>query len=220
MTVPAPVVSEETTLSIEDIIKQRILDQVWDDVRRRVKPPEKPYQYQRARGFDQEKSKRSLAEVYEDEYLQQTEKQDEFTMRGVKQDPEYVEIEKLKKSLFLKLDSLTNFHSTPKLPGIEPQVVSNVSAVVMEEAIPSAVAQHNLLAPEEVQAKHHVPVKGSTELTPADRRRQRITKKWHTRRSATKQSVKGRGVRNKVQNFKMKSSKQFFTSLQQTATDT
>lgn len=94
MTVPAPVVSEETTLSIEDIIKQRILDQVlyfalcislevnnhysflqvWDDVRRKVKPPEKPYQYQRARGFDQEKSKRSLAEVYEDEYLQQTEK--------------------------------------------------------------------------------------------------------------------------------------------------
>lgn len=39
---------------------------------RRVKPVEKPYDYSRSRPLDQEKSKLSLAEVYEQEYIKQT----------------------------------------------------------------------------------------------------------------------------------------------------
>lgn len=47
--------------------------QAWDDVQRKIKPPERPYDYQRARPLNQEKSKRSLAEIYEDHYVKQTE---------------------------------------------------------------------------------------------------------------------------------------------------
>lgn len=47
--------------------------QSWDDVQRKEKPPEKPYDYRRARPLNQEKSKRSLAEVYEEEYVAKTE---------------------------------------------------------------------------------------------------------------------------------------------------
>jgi len=46
--------------------------QAWDDVERRVKPPERPFDYSRSRPLEQEKSKMSLAEVYEQEYIKQT----------------------------------------------------------------------------------------------------------------------------------------------------
>ena len=46
--------------------------QSWDDVERRVRPPEKPYDFSRSRPLQQEQSKLSLAEVYEQEYIKHT----------------------------------------------------------------------------------------------------------------------------------------------------
>ena len=165
--------------------------QAWDDVQRKVKPLEKPYDYQRARPLNQEKSTRSLAEVYEEEYVEKTKVSLLFfelwlaatvdlqvSQPTETEDVRHVELEKLKNTLFVKLDALTNFYFTPKpvytsgfpvfrpplscplppslptpQPHSEPCVVSNVSAVVMEEALPTATAQHTLLAPEEVQVR-------------------------------------------------------------------
>lgn len=106
-----------------------------------MKPPEKPYDYQRAQPLNQEKSKKSLAEIYEEDYVNQTQVSlyvERYRLRtcvwcvqeacqpgegvGLKEDPKHAEIEELKTRLFLKLDALSNFHFTPKpVSTIHPQ---------------------------------------------------------------------------------------------------
>ena len=101
---------------------QRIKDQAYDDVQRKIKPIENPYEYKKKLILDQEKSKLSLAEVYEQAYLKQKSSLEESAKKpgmlddeGTEQTPKEVEsIKKSMKILFSKLDSLTHFHFTPK----------------------------------------------------------------------------------------------------------
>ena len=55
--------------------------------------------------------------------------------------------------LCYSLDSLTNFHYTPKPPTAEMETRTNVASVAMEEAIPMAISDAMQLAPEEVACR-------------------------------------------------------------------
>ncbi|XP_011377424.2 U3 small nucleolar ribonucleoprotein protein MPP10 [Pteropus vampyrus] len=169
----APVITEETTLQLEDIIKQRIRDQAWDDVVRKEKPKEDAYEYKKRLTLDHEKSKLSLAEIYEQEYIKLSQQK---TVE--EENPEHVEIQKMMDSLFLKLDALSNFHFTPRPPVPDIKVVSNLPAMTMEEVAPVSASDAALLAPEEVKEKNKAgDVKGSAEKTATDRKRERRKRK-------------------------------------------
>lgn len=157
---------------MEDLIKQRIKDKAWDDVERKVKPKDNPFEYKKRLTLDQEKSKLSLGEIYEKEYLKQQQAEEEE-----KEDPDHDSIKKMMQSLFLKLDALSNFHYTPKQAVAEVKIVTNQPSISMEEVAPVAMTESALLAPEEIQEKSKAEVKGVTEKTHTDKLRERKKKK-------------------------------------------
>ncbi|NXL50110.1 MPP10 protein, partial [Podilymbus podiceps] len=173
----APVITEETTFQLEDIIKQRILDEAWDDVVPKEKPKEEAFEYKKRITLDHEKSKLSLAEIYEQEYMKLHQQKTEE-----EENPEHKEIQEMMDSLFLKLDALCNFHFMPKPPVPEVKIVSNLPAVSMEEVAPVAVSDAALLAPEEIKEKNKAgDVKTDGEKTPTDKKRERRKKKLRKR---------------------------------------
>lgn len=177
---PAPVVTVEVTQGLEELIQQRIINLQFDDVVKPLKEKMRPQFDSSDIELSMEKSKKSLAEVYEDEYQKATtvSKSEELSPEVAKA---HEEIEALFLSVSAKLDALSNSHYAPKMAKIEVQVVKDLPAIAMEEAIPVAVSDATLLAPEEVYAQEHRGqagvIQSKQELSPEERKRLRNRKK-------------------------------------------
>ena len=177
-------ITEEVSRRLEDIILQRIKDKAWDDVERKVKPVEDPYEFKKKLVLDQEKSKLSLAQIYEEEFMkvaeQTTAKKPSVGLLDKEQEETPAEVEEIKglmNSLFRKLDSLSHLHFTPKQKSAELKVVRNIPSIAMEEVAPVAAANSDLLAPAEVVDKKKGELVEYREKTKTDRKRDKREKK-------------------------------------------
>lgn len=179
----APIMTDEVAKKLEDIILQRVKDKAWDDVERKVKPVEDPLEYKKRLVLDQEKSKMSLAQIYEQEYLSLAEKEEKKPVVGVldKENEETSkEVDQIRsdmRSLFSKLDSLSHLHYTPKQKTAEVKIVRNIPSVTVEEVAPVAASNVTLLAPAEVVEKEKGELKEGEDRDKTDKNRERRDKK-------------------------------------------
>ncbi|XP_076252022.1 LOW QUALITY PROTEIN: U3 small nucleolar ribonucleoprotein MPP10-like [Rhynchophorus ferrugineus] len=210
---PAPVITEQTSLQLEDIIRQRIRDKVFDSVERKEKPVESLLDYKKRLVLDQEKSKKSLAQIYEKEYLDRQAEVDPANAENEEEEPElHKDVRQMMTTLFNKLDALSNFHftSSPAVP--ELKIISNLPAINMEDIAPVALSDAALLAPEEIQKKPKGDIIGDSERTKTDknrsRRKKKLKQKIHSKlkqkKEESKKIIDGVPKKYKVKNVKSK----------------
>ena len=152
----APIITAEHTESIEEMIKRRILAEDWDDVIPRELPD---IGLSKRNGelpeVSQERSKLSLGELYEREYLK---KVAGYDADAVEKETEEEKVKNEMKMLFAnlcsKLDALSNYHFAPRPVADEAEIrTSATPAVAMEEVLPLHVSDGQAMAPEEVYNK-------------------------------------------------------------------
>ncbi|KAI5859079.1 U3 small nucleolar ribonucleoprotein complex, subunit Mpp10 [Tricharina praecox] len=164
---PVPVITQEVTEGLEDMIKRRILDAQFDEVIKR-RPGDVTDKFRRGRvELDDSKPQESLAEIYAQDHLKSTNPDENLDAADEKVQKEHREIEAIWLDVSHKLDALTSWHFTPKPAKPTLAIVSDAPAISMEEAQPSAAAggmaaNVSMLAPQEIykpgKDKAYLPV--------------------------------------------------------------
>ncbi|KAM0245476.1 hypothetical protein ACHAQJ_010558 [Trichoderma viride] len=153
---PIPVITPEVTEGIEEMIKRRILAQEFDEVLRR-RPDAEGVPNGTRRGMielDDSKPNKSLAEVYEEEHVKNTNPDTYVSQSDEKLQREEKEIEALWKDVSGRLDALSSWQYRPKPSAPTVSVVADVAAVAMEDAQPTTASaitgESSRMAPQEV----------------------------------------------------------------------
>ncbi|KAM3420809.1 U3 small nucleolar ribonucleoprotein MPP10 [Cercospora zeina] len=199
---PVPVITAEISEDIESLIKRRILAFAFQDIIKRR--PDDLATGNGKRGkldfeLEDTKSKKGLAEEYEEEYSRRTDP-NYVDVKDEKLAKEQKEIEALWKEVCGQLDSLSSWNFRPKAPAPQMDIRVDAPAITMEDARPSAggeVAGASLLAPQEIYTagegsktdksevvgKSGLPT-GREELDQGERKRRRRREKERTRKAS------------------------------------
>ena len=205
---PVPVITAEVSEGLEELIKRRILAHDFQDIIRRR--PDDLATGNGRRGqldfeLDNNKSKKGLAEEYEDEHLRNTDPNyvDEKDEKLAKEEKE---IEALWREVSANLDSLSSWHFKPKRPEAQLDIRVDAPTITMEDARPNAggeVAGASQLAPQEIYkagdaakgngaevvGKSGLPA-GREELTREEKTRRRRREKERARKAGTNEPTK------------------------------
>lgn len=176
-----PTITKETTTAIDALIKQRVLDELFDD------PILKEGGGQKRRKLDESqvdftKSKKGLGDLYADDLHRKlmNRNQDAFLESELSgpDGPLKREVEEIAKDLFANLEILSNFHYTPKAPQAENQIqTQNVPALMLEEGLPISVSTAQTRSAREVFTATEKSMRDRAELTKEERRKERASKK-------------------------------------------
>jgi U3 small nucleolar RNA-associated protein MPP10 len=155
---PVPVITEEVSESIEELIKRRILAQEFDEVLRR-RPDTFGNPSDARRGLvdvDDTKGKQSLAEIYEEEHVKKANPDAYVSQADEKLRRDEEEIKNMWKDVSARLDALSSWHYKPKPAAPTLTVVADVATVAMEDAQPTTAqgvaGGESMIAPQEVYA--------------------------------------------------------------------
>ncbi len=171
-------------LRVEEVIKERVLAQNFDDIVPQT-VVEEAYRERRSGKVEEDddgqlgqKSKLGLSEEYERDYVERQE-------NGEKSDKPVRDeaLDEKWRKLASRLDALSHFASPLERPALDEEVVAartKASAVQLEEATPAAHTSEEGLAPEEVRAKKRGRdelQRSQEEATRDERKAQRLAKK-------------------------------------------
>uniref|UniRef100_A0A915EVS8 U3 small nucleolar ribonucleoprotein MPP10 n=1 Tax=Echinococcus canadensis TaxID=519352 RepID=A0A915EVS8_9CEST len=172
---------------IVEFLKKGIREQSFDSPTLKVKPKD----HVTAPKDLINTNKTSLVEEYENLYIKAK------ALEKPQEDPEKEALRREIVDLFDNLDALSNMHF--RVDGYN--ILTNKQAVALEEAGPTAMAESDLLAPEEIFEPRGEPLKGATEVTSTDRRRHR--KKLMRVRAAKRKMRAAMSIKNKDQKVAM-----------------
>eukprot|EP01028_Stygiella_incarcerata_P001418 TRINITY_DN1247_c1_g1_i1.p1 TRINITY_DN1247_c1_g1~~TRINITY_DN1247_c1_g1_i1.p1 ORF type:complete len:593 (-),score=199.78 TRINITY_DN1247_c1_g1_i1:1770-3548(-) len=147
-------ITPEVTQTLEEMIKQRVKDKIFDDVIMTGLPAsgdaEEAGDAKTKNAIDTSKSRLSLAELYAGDYIRKNFGEEE---ESLKQEYEYIRT--LFRKLVSELDACSKFggagFTSMASVGTKPEEVdTSVPALVMEEVIPDAISSAKQFAPEEL----------------------------------------------------------------------
>ncbi|MCO5607018.1 hypothetical protein L7F22_061209 [Adiantum nelumboides] len=168
-----PAVTPETTATLEDMVRKRILESNYDDVERRANREQFDFVPSRMLELSDSKSGKSLDQIYEDEMgLGNGQSHGEKMDKQLEQD--HKDISKLYDELEYKLDALSNAHFTPRPPKATIQNDCQCADDQLEESLPSTSTHASQLAPEEVYdaGRHNEAWLGArSEMAPEEKKR-------------------------------------------------
>ncbi|EME44511.1 hypothetical protein DOTSEDRAFT_72100 [Dothistroma septosporum NZE10] len=214
---PVPVITAEVSESIEELIKRRILTHDFQDIPRR-RPDDLATGKDGKRGrldfeLDNNKSKKGLAEEYEEEYSKRTDP-NYVDIKDETLEKEHKEIEALWRDVCGQLDSLSSWNFRPKQAAPQMDIRVDAPTITLEDARPNAGGEvtTSQLAPqevykageasnkkEEVVGKSGLP-KAREEMDRDERKRRRRREKERIRKAGTNEGPEMQSKKTKEKN--------------------